>query len=208
MAAKGARMKNELAAPPRWAEAILRSLLRPADRESTSGDLLEEYRAVRYPSNGRLRANAWYIKHVASVLLHFMWPILPAAALVGLLQVMHNSPWNYSPVPAPGLSIFHGALYFGSSFLASRRTGLIRTGIIAGAVASFVAFAITMTGLVVAHPQLFTAPFSNPFIFVILVVLILMALSVGIVAGACGGMIGRWLKPFLDRKFALHRYRH
>jgi hypothetical protein len=188
-------MKNEFPAPPRWAEAVLRSLLRPADRESTSGDLLEEYRAVRYPSNGRLRADAWYIRHVFSVLLHFMWPILPAAALAGILQAMHNSPWNYSPVPAPALTIFHAALYLGAGYYASRRTGLIRTGIIAGAVTSFFACAFTMTGIVVGSPQLFSAPFSNPFIFVILSVLTLMALVVGIIAGAIGGMIGRWTFP-------------
>jgi hypothetical protein len=195
MAAKGDHMKNELAAPPRWAESILKSLLRPSDRESISGDLLEEYRAVRYPAYGRLRADAWYIKHVLSVLIHFIVPILPAAALTGLLQVMHNSPWDYSPIPAPGLSIFHGALYLGAGCFAARRTGLIRTGIIAGTVTSFFTCAITLTGMVVGSPQLFIAPFSKPFIFVILSFLILMALALGIVAGTIGGMIGRWIGP-------------
>ncbi len=42
-------MKRHEPSPPRWAEAILRSLLRPADRESISGDLLEEYRVARRP---------------------------------------------------------------------------------------------------------------------------------------------------------------
>jgi hypothetical protein len=193
MAAKGDHMKNELAAPPRWAESILKSLLRPSDRESISGDLLEEYRAVRYPSNGRRRADAWYIKHVWSVFLHFMWPMMLAAALVGLLQVMHNR--GYGLVPFPALLIFHGALYFGAGFRASRRTGLIWTGIIAGAVTSLMAFAITMTGFVVRSPQFLIAIFSKDFIVDILSPLTLMALAVGFVFGTIGGMIGWWIGP-------------
>jgi hypothetical protein len=145
MAAKGTRMKSKWVTPPRWAEAILRALLRPSDRASISGDLLEEYRLVRYPAHGRQRANIWYVRHLFSVLLHFLFPILPAAVLVGVLQAMSNPPWNYSPVPSPGLSIFHGVLYLGAGCYASRRTGLIRTGVMAGSVMSFVTVAFTLT---------------------------------------------------------------
>jgi len=193
-------MNFEDAFLPRWAEAILRSLLRPSDRESISGDLLEEYRAVQYPKNGRLRADVWYLKHVSSVLLHFIWPLLPAAVLVGLLQVMHNNPWNHSPIPVPGLTIFHGALYLGAGCFASRRTGSIRTGILAGAVTCLFTGAITMTGVVAGSPELYAAPFSDPFIFVILSVIALIVLAVGSVAGAIGGMIGRWLGPSRSRE--------
>jgi len=37
-------MDRPAAQPPRWAEATLRLLLKPEDRDSVSGDLLEEYR--------------------------------------------------------------------------------------------------------------------------------------------------------------------
>jgi hypothetical protein len=43
--------------PPRWADALLRALLRAADRESIAGDLLEEYRAARLPRLGAARAD-------------------------------------------------------------------------------------------------------------------------------------------------------
>lgn len=49
--------------PPGWAEAVLRLLLTPTDRESISGDLLEEYRVAKHPALGTLRANAWYGYH-------------------------------------------------------------------------------------------------------------------------------------------------
>ena len=46
------------ARPPRWAEAILRVLLKPHDRETVSGDLLEEYRDTIVPTRGRA-ADLW-----------------------------------------------------------------------------------------------------------------------------------------------------
>ena len=48
-------MTNTEANPPRWAETILQCLLKPSHRDSTAGDLLEEYRAVRRPSLGAAR---------------------------------------------------------------------------------------------------------------------------------------------------------
>jgi hypothetical protein len=45
-----------------WAEGLLRLVLGPSDRDSISGDLLEEYRLVRRPERGALRANAWCLR--------------------------------------------------------------------------------------------------------------------------------------------------
>src|ERR1700687_5702113 len=83
LAAEGARMKSHEPSPPRWAEALLRSLLRPSDRESISGDLLEEYRAAKHPALGAFRANTWYVQHVLSVFLRLVWPY--ALAMSGLM---------------------------------------------------------------------------------------------------------------------------
>lgn len=58
--------------PPRWAEALLRSLLQPKDRESVSGDLLEEYRETIVPLRGSA-AKRWYICQVGSFLLRSSW---------------------------------------------------------------------------------------------------------------------------------------
>ena len=74
-------MRNQEPNPPRWAEAVLRSLLRPSDRESISGDLLEEYRAARRPALGALGADAWYLKHVGSVLWHLILPCLAVGTI-------------------------------------------------------------------------------------------------------------------------------
>jgi hypothetical protein len=50
--------------PPRWAEGLLRTLLKPGDFECVSGDLLEQYRDSIYPARGRRRADLWYATQV------------------------------------------------------------------------------------------------------------------------------------------------
>ena len=51
--------------PPRWAEAWLRASLPVRDRETVSGDLLEEYRATIRPSRSQLAADIWYVGQVS-----------------------------------------------------------------------------------------------------------------------------------------------
>lgn len=53
-------------APPRWLERFLLLLLSDRDRETISGDLLEEYREERLPRLGRIRANVWYLRQSIS----------------------------------------------------------------------------------------------------------------------------------------------
>jgi hypothetical protein len=54
--------------PPRWAEALMRAVLRPNDAEAECGDLLEAYRDSIYPNRGRRCANLWYVLQVAGYL--------------------------------------------------------------------------------------------------------------------------------------------
>lgn len=57
-----------LEAPPRWLERLLTLCLSPRDRETISGDLLEEYREEQVPQLGSLRANVWYLRQSISFL--------------------------------------------------------------------------------------------------------------------------------------------
>ena len=196
--------------PPRWADAILRSLLRPSDRDSISGDLLEEYRAARRPALGAFRANAWYLKHLLSVLWRLIRPCALALAGLTILSLVVNR-WSRegfvgygSLVQAPGLSLFHALIYLWAGYRGSQRTRLARTGMLTAGVTGFVGFTVLFTAAAIRDPGLILAPFSNPFIFVILTVLLLMALSYGIVVGAVGGLIGRWAAPTLPRQPATH----
>jgi hypothetical protein len=181
--------------PPRWAFALLRSMLRPSDAESIPGDLLEEYREVRRPSLGRLRADAWYIRHVLSVLWRVVWPCVAAIAALRILSFPLPRGWNPSLVPAPGLSLLDALIFVWAGYYASTRTGRFSTGIVTSAVTSLLGFTIFFIYAAVTRPSLLLAPFEKPFIFVIMAILLGMALGFGMAAGLAGATAGRWLPP-------------
>ena len=54
--------------PPRWLERMLLCCLPARDRETISGDLLEEYREEQVPRLGSMRANVWYLRQSISFL--------------------------------------------------------------------------------------------------------------------------------------------
>jgi len=60
------RTTPEEALPPAWAEAVLRALLEPRNRDTVTGDLLEEYREAIVPARSALGARIWYVRQVAS----------------------------------------------------------------------------------------------------------------------------------------------
>lgn len=200
--------------PPKWADAILRSLLRPADRDSISGDLLEEYRVGQRPSFGRVRANLWYCGHVLSVLWHLIQPWAFLLIAVNLLRVLlgvsrewfFGTPgpvtaigfiartlWFGSVVQAPGLSLIDAAIYMWAGYHCVRRTRLLRTGILVAGALSLIGFTVLFASLAITTPTLLFAAFASPFIFVILATLGLMSVSFGAVVGAIGAMVARWV---------------
>src|SRR4029453_10692271 len=176
LAAEGARMKSDETNPPRWAEAMLRSLVRPSDRESISGDLLEEYRAARRPTLGALRANIWYIKHVLSVLWRVICPFSLALAgpciLLALTvfrpghHAVHHSPemrpmflslmvkglWYGSMVPCPGPSLLDALIYFLAGFHGFQRARLIRAGLLTAAATSVVGTTVLFAAAAMITP--------------------------------------------------------
>jgi len=72
------------ARPPAWADALLRLLLRSADRDSVSGDLLEEYRDAIVPARGARAADRWYILQAGGFLWRatWIWALLFAGAFI------------------------------------------------------------------------------------------------------------------------------
>jgi hypothetical protein len=57
-----------LQTPPRWLERLLLCCLSARDRETISGDLLEEYREEQAPRLGSMRANVWYLRQSIGIL--------------------------------------------------------------------------------------------------------------------------------------------
>ena len=60
-------------APPRWLERALLRVLCGHDRETISGDLLEEYREEQLPRFGLLRADVWYLRQYLSFASVRLW---------------------------------------------------------------------------------------------------------------------------------------
>jgi hypothetical protein len=73
--------------PPRWAEGVVRWLLNPRDRETITGDLLEEYREVALPTWGYPRATIWYLVQGVSLMKHSKVAMESAWVAVGGLML-------------------------------------------------------------------------------------------------------------------------
>jgi hypothetical protein len=141
------------ARPPRWAEAILRLLLKPEDRDSVSGDLLEEYRETIVPTLGSA-ADLWYVRQVASFLLRASWvwgAMLGAALVIRYLFDTLVPPTDYSLRTAIlTYTVLTGCLL--SGFSAAWRGSSIPAGILVSLSAATIGalFSIAATGVMLA----------------------------------------------------------
>ena len=185
--------------PPRVAYALLKSLLRPSDSESIPGDLLEEYREVRCPSLGPLRADVWYAKQVLSVLWRVAWPCVLAIIALRIVSFPLPRGWNPSLVPAPGVSLLDALVFLWTGYYGSERTGRFITGVVMAGVTSLAGFTTFFIYAAVTSPSLLLSPFERPFMFVIVATLLGLALGFGVAAGIVGAAVGRWLPPSYSR---------
>lgn len=119
------------ARPPQWAEAILRLLLKPEDRESVSGDLLEEYRDTIVPALGSA-ADRWYVRQVGSFLLRtsWAWGAVVGAALVIRYLFDTLVPVTDYRMRARTLTYAIMAACLLAGFSAAWRTRCIRAGVL------------------------------------------------------------------------------
>lgn len=102
-----------------------------------------------------------------------------------------KSLWYGSPVQAPGISLFDAAIYAWAAYRATRHTGLLKTGVLAGAATSVIGIAALFSAFAVKMPELLLAPFRAPFIFVIAGTFLSLALGYGILFGVVGAAVGR-----------------
>ncbi|HKE86006.1 MAG TPA: hypothetical protein VKB50_19740 [Vicinamibacterales bacterium] len=185
-------MIDRHARPSGLATILLRAMLRQADIESIPGDLLEEYREVKRPSLGRLRADVWYVSQVLSVLWRLIWPWVVMIGAVSVLSRALPRGWNPGLVPAPGVSVLDAVVLCGSGCYGAMRAGRVVTGLVTAVATSLVGFTLYFVYAAITRPSLLLAPFSNPFIFVILATLLLIASSFGVGFGLLGALAGRW----------------
>lgn len=137
----------EEARPPRWAEAILRIMLRPDDRESVSGDLLEEYRDTIVPTRGRA-ADLWYIRQMAWYLLRASWVWGTSMGAVLVFRYLLDTllpPADYRMRSAL-LSWTILAVFMLAAFFTAWRTRSMRAGVLASTTAATIAAVISIAG--------------------------------------------------------------
>jgi len=136
------------ATPPRWAEALLRVLLKPSDRESVSGDLLEEYREVVVPTRGA-GADRWYVRQVSSFLWRASWGwgvVLGGALVIRYLLDTLIPVTDYS-IRATALSwtIIGGCATAG--FIAAWRMQSISAGALTAFTAALIGAVVSIAGI-------------------------------------------------------------
>jgi hypothetical protein len=136
------------AMPPRWADVLLRILLAPQDRQTVSGDLLEEYRERIVPARGRRRADLWYISQVAG----FVWRDNRTCAglLGGAFAARTALDWLVPTadfhVRSTVSTVLSAAILVCAGFLAARRSSSLRAGAVAGVASVLIGATISMTG--------------------------------------------------------------
>lgn len=111
-----------------------------------------------------------------------------------------KSLWYGSPVQAPGISLFDAAIYAWAAYRATRHSGQLKTGVVAGAVTSVVGLAALYVALATFTPGLILAPFTKPFIWIILGTFLSIALGYGILFGIVGGAVGRGVATALHAR--------
>ena len=127
-------------APPRWAERLLRLSLRRRDRDTVTGDLLEEYREAILPTRGRLRAQLWYLRHAISLV-----PGVVLGVVIGMVFGTWNLLFTWLDPLADdtplALLTHYGPIFTAwgiASFAATRRRGrfidAVKTGAMLGLV--------------------------------------------------------------------------
>jgi hypothetical protein len=142
---------NVMEEPPFWADALLRLLLRPEDRESVSGDLLEEYRESIVPALGS-KADRWYVRQVGWFLLRasWFWGLAIGATLIARYLFDTFAPVAYTPgVMHPRSQMMSQtivAIFGAAAFWNTWRTTHIRTGILIAVVAGALGGVVSSAG--------------------------------------------------------------
>jgi hypothetical protein len=135
------------AGPPRWAEAILRLLLKPEDRDSVSGDLLEEYRDSIVPARGSA-ADWWYLRQVGSFLVRasWVWGAVMGGALVVRYLFDTLAPVTDYRMRATVLTYTVMAACLSAGFGTAWRTRSMRAGVLTSFTAATMGALLSIAG--------------------------------------------------------------
>jgi hypothetical protein len=189
--------------PPRWAESLLRMVLTAKDRDSVSGDLLEEFRETIVPSRGG-GANRWYIRQAAGYVARetWMWSALVAAILVSRYLFDSLAPIQYTPgVVALRSAVMTWALIATFALGAAWhvwRTGHVRSGVLLALVTALIGGVLSSLGTAVClaiwhDAETMRAIQGSGGLDETLWGVPLLLVPIGLVTGAAGAIAGKAL---------------
>jgi hypothetical protein len=197
---------HEALRPPRWAQAMLRIILRAEDDEPVSGDLLEAYRDSVVPSVGRARANAWYLRQVLGFACRsaWIWALLLGVCLAGRTVFDTFAPPTRVAIgwgPRSAFTTYSSiAVYFGAGLWGGWRSGRTATGPFVACVAhvaAWIANGLCSTalyfGVIQQHERmldLFEATGGWGELWGVP----LMLLPIVLILGSAGGVLGAWTR--------------
>ncbi len=186
-----------VATPPPWAERILLVLLEPPDRQSMSGDLLEEYRERIHPARGARRADLWYVGQVAWIAwyAHRRWASLLGFMLIARTTVDWLLPVTDFQARAAMLTTATAAILVCAGLRASWRFDSVGAGVIGGMTTALAAAVINAVGaatlLALSHgPATFDAIDASGGLAEVFTVPLMLVMP-GALLGAFGGCLGR-----------------
>jgi hypothetical protein len=191
--------------PPAWAEALLRLSLKQSDRETLSGDLLEEYRESILPSRGEAAADRWYVLQVAGFLWRatWMWAFVFSSAFLARTLYDWLVPTTSFAVRATVSTWVGVSMLFVVAFWAAWRSGSFIAGPMTAAVTSQLAAMMSVTGAAILvaiwhdpqTQQAITGSGGLEEVFFLPFMMIVPALIVGSIGGAAGRASRNLLKP-------------
>jgi hypothetical protein len=138
------------AAPPGWAEVLLRGFLTPSDFDNVSGDLLEEYRERVYPARGSLRADIWYVTEVLGFAWRDarLWATLSALAFITRTAMDWLVPTVDFQARATATTVLGAGILLLAGFWTAQRSGSFAVGTVIGVAITGIAAAIDTVGSV------------------------------------------------------------
>jgi hypothetical protein len=184
------------ATPPAWAEDVLRLVLRHADFDAVSGDLLEEYRDRVHPARGQQRADSWYVRQVLGFAIR---SVGAGGALFGTAIVVRTALDWFVPTQdfsvRSSISTYVGVgLLLVTGFWSAWRSGSFASGPLAAALATVIGAFISIAGaagmLAIFHDAQTMSAIEGSGglgeVFTMPIMMVVLALILGTIGGALG----------------------
>jgi len=128
----------------KWGDFVLRLLVRRRDRETISGDLLEEYREHVLPTRGSWSARLWYVRQILSFVSPIAWG-LAIGVVLGTWQLVNTVQAPLANDDARGMLVMVSVillLWTSISVATSFPTRRFRDAVVAGMLAGVATMAV------------------------------------------------------------------